>query len=158
MDISITGEYPCKLDSKGRIKVPADLKKNLPAGSQDRYMLTMGANPCLALYPSKVWEVVEWNLRKHNPFDPEFEGFVRQFKGGGRAVTLDTADRLLIPKNLLEYAGLQKEIMIIPVNINYEIWDADRLRQFRQEEEAKRADYRQKFQNIAWQWPGQETS
>ena len=118
-----TGEYDSTVDAKGRFLLPGLLRKQLPEG-ETRFVLGRGFEKCLSLYPLKIWEQMIEKIGRLNEFDPSVRKFRRQFLGGATEVELDTAGRLLIPGSLKEYAGLEKDIMIIAIIDKFEIWNA----------------------------------
>lgn len=119
------GEYEARLDAKGRFLFPAGFKKQL--SSEDvSFVLNRGFEKCLRLYTSESWDPVFENLSKLNDFDPKVRQFKRFFLNGATPVEFDTAGRLLVPKNLIEYAGLDKDIVLVSVIDKIEIWDKNK--------------------------------
>lgn len=122
---SLVGEYGCKLDAKGRFLFPSALRKQLDPGAQEAFMINRGFENCLSLYPMNEWEKVSGRLEKLNLFKPENRKFFRLFHNGAQAIALDNAGRVLIPKNLLGYAGIKKEAVLIAYADRIEIWDQE---------------------------------
>ncbi|MDR2222171.1 MAG: division/cell wall cluster transcriptional repressor MraZ [Flavobacteriaceae bacterium] len=120
---SIIGTYDCKVDAKGRALVPASLKKQLPAMDQGFVLKRAIFEPCLELWPMAEWNKMMEKIGKLNPFDKKNDLFIRRFMAGVKNIEIDDAGRLLIPKDLMEFAGITKEIVFSSkVNI-LEIWD-----------------------------------
>ena len=122
----LTGEYECKMDPKGRIKLPAGLIRQLGGSGSLAFVMNRGFEKCLMLYPKQIWEKKASEVNRLNIYIPKQRQFVRYFYRGATEISTDTADRLLIPKNLNEYAGLGKEIMLFAYHEQIEIWAKDR--------------------------------
>ncbi len=120
---SLVGEYGCKLDAKGRFLFPSGLRKQLDPSAQEGFMINRGFEKCLSLYPMNEWEKVSARLEKLNLFKPENRMFYRLFHNGAQMLSLDNAGRVLVPKSLLEYAGVKKEAVLIAYGDRIEIWD-----------------------------------
>ncbi len=121
--IGFLGEYEVTMDAKGRFLLPAGFKKQLPEEGASQFVINRGIEVCLSLYPIKSWEPIFANVSKLNDFDPKVRQFRRYFLNGATNVELDTAGRLLIPKALMEYAGLQKDVVLVSAVDKIEIWD-----------------------------------
>jgi len=122
------GEYEATVDAKGRFLLPAGIKKKLPEGTVT-LMLNRGIEKCLTLYTEQSWEVTEQQVTRLNDFDEENRIFRRRFLGGITEVELDGAGRMLLPSSLKEYAGLQKDILLVGLGDKIEIWDAVKYKQ-----------------------------
>ena len=82
--------------------------------------------PCLELYPMQEWNLMMEKINKLNKFKKKNNDFIRRFTAGVKIVEFDATGRILIPKNLCEFAGIKKQVvMTASVNI-IEIWDKDR--------------------------------
>lgn len=119
----LVGEFEVKLDAKGRFLFPSGLRKQLPMESQNDFMLNKGFEECLTLYPIFEWDKISEKLSKMNLFKPKNRMFYRLFHQGAKAVTLDSAGRVLIPTAHAERVGLNQEAMLIAYNDRIEIWD-----------------------------------
>ncbi len=131
------GEYESKLDAKGRFLFPAGFRKQLPevdASSKEegtgRFVLNRGFEKCLTLYPIHAWQPIFERITALNDFDPKVRAFRRYFLNGAVTLEMDTAGRLLIPKNLCEYAGLGRELVLASAVNKIEIWDKSQYQQF----------------------------
>lgn len=123
------GEFEATLDAKGRFLLPAGFKKQIPEEEAGRFVINRGFEKCLALYPVKNWEPLFEDIRKLNDFDPKVREFRRYFLNGATFVEPDSAGRLLIPPNLKEHAGLQKDIVLVAALNKIEIWDSNKYKQ-----------------------------
>jgi MraZ protein len=121
------GTYECKADSKGRIMLPMALKKQLSDGLKDGFILKRAVfNACLELYPLKQWESLMEKVNQLNRFNKKNNDFIRRFTAGVRLVEVDGNGRLLIPKDLVLHAGINKETVISSAVNILEIWDKTR--------------------------------
>lgn len=124
------GEFEATLDAKGRFLLPVGFKKQLPEEETTRFVINRGFEKCLALYPVKNWEPLFADISKLNDFDPKVREFRRYFLNGATFVEPDTAGRLLVPPNLKDHAGLQKDIVLVAAVNKIEIWDSNTYKKF----------------------------
>jgi MraZ protein len=124
------GEYESTLDAKGRFLLPSGFKKQLPEGEGQVFIVNRGFEKCLSLYPMSSWTPIFDKISGLNQFDPNVRQFTRIFLNGATQVELDSANRLLIPKNLMGYAGLEKDIVLVAALQKIEIWDKTKYEQF----------------------------
>ncbi|MFD2597580.1 division/cell wall cluster transcriptional repressor MraZ [Sphingobacterium corticis] len=118
----LTGEYICKLDAKGRMVVPALLKKQIPNIEQEGLIVNRGFEKNLVIYPRSEWSKMMKQLSKLNKFKAENRNFIRKFMSGATELTLDSANRVLLPKMLTEYAGINGELMLACQFDRIEVW------------------------------------
>ena len=128
--IGFLGEYEATLDVKGRFLLPVGFKKQLPEEGASQFVINRGFEKCLTLYPLQSWEPIFSEISKLNDFDPKVREFRRNFLNGATQIELDTASRLLLPKNLTEHAGLEKDIVLVSALNKIEIWDKSKYKQF----------------------------
>jgi MraZ protein len=124
------GEYEATLDAKGRFLLPAGLKKQMPEEDGNAFVINRGFEKCLTMYPLSSWEPIFSNISKLNDFDPKVREFRRWFLNGAIQMDLDSAGRLLVPKNLVEHAKLDKDIVLVSAVNKIEIWDKKTYQQF----------------------------
>lgn len=122
---NIIGTYECKIDAKGRLMVPAPLKKQLPS-LEDGFVLKRSVfDKCVELWPKSEWDVMMLKINGLNRFVKKNNDFIRKFMAGVKMVEIDDAGRLLITKDLIDFAGISKDLVLTSkVNI-IEIWDKD---------------------------------
>lgn len=119
----LLGEFDCKLDAKGRLMVPAALKKQLPESEKEGLIINRGFEKNLVIYPKNVWDAVVADLAKLNIYDQENRAFVRAFTRGATELSLDAAGRVLLPKSLVEYAGIGSDLVLACQLDRVEVWD-----------------------------------
>jgi len=128
--LNLIGTYQCKADVKGRVMVPADLKKQLSPVAGSGFVLKRAVfQPCLEMYPMDEWQALMKKMGGLNRFNRKNNDFIRRFTAGVRTVDMDAAGRLLIPKDLLSFAGIHKELVISSAINIVEIWDKEKYEQ-----------------------------
>ena len=121
---SLIGTYECKIDSKGRLMLPAAFKKQLSSVMQNGFVLKRAVfQSCIELYPIDKWEVLMQKVNKLNRFKKKNNDFIRRFTAGVKFVELDASGRLLVAKDLIAFAGMSKELVVTSVGDILEIWD-----------------------------------
>ncbi|GAA4244403.1 MULTISPECIES: division/cell wall cluster transcriptional repressor MraZ [Winogradskyella] len=127
---SFIGTYECKADAKGRLMIPAVLKKQLSSALQDGFVLKRAVfQPCLELYPMSEWNKMMEKINKLNRFKKKNNDFIRRFTAGVKMVEVDSAGRLLIPKDLIGFSGITKAVVLASAVNILEIWDKDKYEQ-----------------------------
>ncbi len=107
--------------------VPSALKKQLAPMLQDGFVLKRSVfQPCLELYPMQEWNVLMQKINGLNRFKKKNNDFIRRFTAGVKMVEVDSNGRLLIPKDLVGFAGIYKEIVLSSAVNIIEIWDKDK--------------------------------
>lgn len=128
--VSFIGEYESTIDTKGRFLLPSGFKKQLPGEENTSFVVNRGFEKCLTLYPIQSWKPIFKDISQLNDFDPKVREFRRYFLNGATQVELDSAGRLLLPKNLLDHASLDKDIVLVSAVTKIEIWDKIKYQQF----------------------------
>ncbi|MEZ4842575.1 MAG: division/cell wall cluster transcriptional repressor MraZ [Flavobacteriaceae bacterium] len=124
--VNLIGTYECKADAKGRLMMPAPLKKQLTSVLEEGFVLKRAVfQPCLELYPMSEWNLLMQKVNKLNRFVKKNNDFIRRFTAGVKIVELDTSGRLLIPKDLHSFAGIKNEIVLSSAVNIVEIWDKE---------------------------------
>lgn len=120
-----TSEYESKLDSKGRLVLPARIKSQLPAGDggEGELVIRRGFEQCLIVYPMVEFKKVFSKISGLNEFNEEYRKLQRNFLSGVVTVELDNNGRFLIPKNMLGYAQIDKEAILVGMGNKVEIWN-----------------------------------
>ncbi len=118
----LLGEYDCKIDAKGRMRLPSALLNQFEEEKSKTFVLNRGFENCLVLYPMEVWEAKSAEVNQLNTYIEKNRKFKRYFYRGAQEVTIDSADRLLIKKSLLEHAGIDKDVVLSAMDDIVEIW------------------------------------
>jgi MraZ protein len=121
--INITGTYECKADAKGRVMFPAALKKQLQKVICEGFVIKRSVfNQCLEIHPMNEWNEVVKQVNKLNRFVKKNNDFIRSYMAGLKVVEVDGSGRFLVPKDLLVFSGLEKEIVLSSSVNMIEIW------------------------------------
>jgi MraZ protein len=129
MKTNFFGEYECKLDEKGRLRLPSAILNQLGENNSREFVANRGFERCLYLFPKDIWTVKLNEVQGLNEYLPEVRQFKRYFYRGATEFTPDKADRILLPKILLDYAGIDKTLVITAVGEYLEIWNAEAYRE-----------------------------
>jgi MraZ protein len=122
----LNGTYECKIDAKGRVLLPVALKKQLAAVLSNGFIVKRSVfQPCLEMYPIAEWNEMLQKMSKLNRFNKKNDDFIRKFTAGLKSVEVDDLGRLLLPKDLLSYSKISKEIVLNAALKTIEIWDKD---------------------------------
>jgi MraZ protein len=116
------GEFECKVDPKGRIMLPAGLKKQLSPAAEGRFVINRGFEKCLVLYPLNEWQTISAEVNKLNLYNKKNRDFARYFFRGASELMLDSTNRLLLPKALTEYAAIDKDLILFAYSNRIEVW------------------------------------
>jgi len=119
----LTGEYECKLDSKGRMMIPAGLKKKLPDVENEGLVINRGFKKYLVIYTKKEWDKKLDELDKLNQYENKNIEFIRYFTRGATELMPDATGRVNLPKGLLDYAGIDSEVVLTCQINKIEVWD-----------------------------------
>ncbi|HSL90421.1 MAG TPA: division/cell wall cluster transcriptional repressor MraZ [Ignavibacteriaceae bacterium] len=117
------GQFTYSIDAKGRISIPAKLRKQISPEANDSFVMTRGVSSCIDIYPLNEWNQIEEKLLKLNQFQPDDVRFVRMFTQYAIEDTMDSQSRILIPQNLIDYAKIEKEVLILGVLKKIEVWN-----------------------------------
>lgn len=116
--------YECKIDDKGRLKLPSLLVKHLGESEEKQIIIKRAVfQKCIEVYPLKPWEKLVAKINNLNRFIKKNADFIRLFTAGVKSIEVDRSERILIPKDLKSFAGLEKEIVISGAGDFFEIWD-----------------------------------
>ncbi|MBK7093731.1 MAG: division/cell wall cluster transcriptional repressor MraZ [Saprospiraceae bacterium] len=122
---NLKGEYRIKIDEKGRIKLPKDLIRQLNHDVALPLVINRGYEKHLMLYPKDVWERKTKEINRLNINKSKERQAIRYFYRGASELELDNIERVLIPSALLEYASVEKDVVLFAYNEQIELWDAN---------------------------------
>jgi len=123
------GATSLNLDAKGRLAVPSRHREELLAQCSGRLVLTAHPHRCLLLYPQPAWEPIQAKLMGLSSFDRQSSAFQRLLVGHAEDIELDSSGRLLVSPVLREYAGLEKQAMLVGQGSHFELWNIESWRQ-----------------------------
>ena len=120
------------VDEKGRISLPAKLRKYVNPECNDTFVVTRGFEKCLFVYPIDEWNKLELNLRNLSSYNPEHRTFIRAWLEMASESQLDGQARLSLPQELRDYAGISDQVRIIGTLDKIELWDPKNYLEFKQ--------------------------
>lgn len=115
------GQFQHSLDQKGRLIIPSKFREDLGQS----FVLTKGLDGCLFVYPRDEWAVLEQKLKTLPFTQKDARAFIRFFFAGAVEAEMDKQGRILIPPQLREHAGIERDVVIIGVSNRVEIWSQE---------------------------------
>ena len=132
--ISLTGEYECKMDDRGRVKLPQKLIEMLGNKRSFNFIVNRGFEKNLIIYPKEVWDEKTKEINQLNIYDKKQREVIRYFYRGATELSNDSADRILMPKHLCSYAGIKKEVVLFAYLNFIEVWSKEAYEEMIQRE------------------------
>ncbi|MBE5819793.1 MAG: division/cell wall cluster transcriptional repressor MraZ [Clostridia bacterium] len=140
----LIGEYAHSIDTKGRLIMPAKLKEDIG----EKFVITKGLDGCLFVYSQKEWKNFEEKLRAFPLTNKDARALMRFFLAGAMECEIDKQGRFLITSNLREFAGLEKEVIIVGVLNKIEIWSKDKWTAYTEKENLEADEIAEKMSNL----------
>jgi MraZ protein len=119
------GEYECKVDAKGRLRLPTPLIRQMDGQGVYTFVISRGFDKCLMLYEKPVWDKMVEDMEKLSVYNRKERQFMRSFFGGASIIQLDSADRVLLSKRQMDFAGIAKDVILTPLKDRIEIWSPE---------------------------------
>ena len=120
--INLSGVFECRIDEKGRIIFPSKLKKQISPVTEGKFTIIYGLDECLMMFPQDEWENLNAEINKKNFFIKKNRVFVKFFRRGQTETTLDSQNRILLPREHFGYAGIEKDVILFAYSNRIEIW------------------------------------
>ncbi|MBI2805717.1 MAG: division/cell wall cluster transcriptional repressor MraZ [Planctomycetes bacterium] len=124
----LTGTHPRTLDEKKRLTLPKRVREQV--GDETQMFVAPGADQCLWVYTKDEMERLSTKLDQTSATDAEARVFRRLFFAQMEEVDLDRTGRILIPERLVQFAGLEHEVVLLGVRDHLEVWNAERWQTF----------------------------
>ena len=138
------GEFHHNIDDKARLVLPSKFREELG----DSFIVTRGLEGCLFVYSQTEWKIFEDKLRTFPLTNKDARALIRFFLAGAMECEIDKQGRFLIPSNLREFAGLEKEVVVIGVLDKIEIWSKDKWLKYSEEENNSADEIAEKMSNL----------
>ena len=136
------GEETYSMDSKGRVNVPAKMRKCITPEADGTFVLTRGFEKCIFAYPLDEWRIYEDNLVSKNQFDEKTRYFLRKFLSWTEEVKIDGQNRITLPKKLSDFAGIDGKVKIVGQLDHIEFWNPGKFEEYD-------SKYDESFEDIA---------
>lgn len=130
----LTGEYKCKLDDKGRLRLPTSLIRQIGYTGILEFAINRGFEKHLMIYPKDVWDGKTKMINNLNLYNRRERQALRYFYRGASIVGMDSADRILVPQSLVEYASLGKEVILFAYHEQIELWSEEEYQKMLEQE------------------------
>ena len=127
------GATKVTLDAKGRVAIPARYRDRIKARCEGQLVCTVDKDHCLLLYPLPEWEEIERKLMRLSSFQPKVRRLQRLMVGYASEMDMDGHGRVLVPRELREFAGLDRQAILIGQGNKFELWDETRWGEKRDE-------------------------
>lgn len=119
------GKFEHNIDEKGRVAIPAKFRERVLNSGSHSLIVTI-FDSCLAVYTAEEWKKLETKMAQLEQLDPNVRAFLRYFIAGAMECPLDKSGRILLPSNLREFAGIEKDCVIVGQLTKFEIWNKQR--------------------------------
>ena len=130
---TLLGEFPVTVDEKGRLMLPVALLKQLAPAARKKLVINRGFEKHLTLYPINIWKKVSEELNMLNLYVRRNREFVRRFHNGATELPVDGTNRILIPKPLMEYGNISKDVVLFAYADRIELWSEKEYLKFMKE-------------------------
>lgn len=124
------GQETFSIDSKGRVNIPAKMRKSISPEANDTFAITRGVDKCIAAYPLDEWRKYEEKFEQLNQYDEKNRYFLRVLLMWSEEAKLDAQQRICIPKNLLDFAGVDSKVTIVGMIDHIEIWNPEEFEKY----------------------------
>ena len=126
-----SGPTKVTLDAKGRLAIPTRYREEIAQRCDGQLYSTIDRDKCLLIYPRPAWEEVQRKLNRLPSFDSRNRWLQRMMVGYASPIDMDAQGRVLLPRELREFAGLERHAMLIGQGNRFELWDEERFTQER---------------------------
>jgi MraZ protein len=123
----LLGEFEVPVDSKGRIFVPAEIRRKLPPEASESMVIIHGFDHCLLAYPLDVWDETAEKMRALRQTDPEARMVIRTMLSQATEARIDRQGRAAIPRRLLDRVGIKDQLVVIGALDKLELWEPAQL-------------------------------
>jgi MraZ protein len=120
---SFKGRFTYSVDNKGRLALPAKLRKSVSTTANGSFIILRGFERCLYIYPQDEWNKLEESIRGLTFSDAQNRFFSRTLLGWATDCQLDSQQRIMLSQEHMEYAGIRNEVLILGVLERIELWD-----------------------------------
>jgi len=123
---NFNAEYERAVDAKGRFNLPFRFRRAMPAGEEERYMVTRGPDGALVLMPFAEWQA-NFNRLRQGPPTRERREYLRRMSRASREVTPDSQGRIAIPARFLDVGGIGRKVVVVGMGGYMELWAPESL-------------------------------
>jgi MraZ protein len=124
------GQETYSIDNKGRVNIPAKMRKSISPEANDTFLVIRGQDQCIAAYPMNEWKKYEARFVDLNQYELKNRYFLRKLLMWSEEVSLDSQQRIMLPKKLIEFAGIEGKVSIVGLVDHIEFWNPDKLDEY----------------------------
>jgi MraZ protein len=132
--MAFRGQAEYSIDSKGRVAIPARMRSAMSPAAQGRIIITRGFERCVSIYPLDRWMKIEEEMNALSPFNGEARAYIRSVTRWTFEEELDGQGRVMLPKPLIEFAGLTDKALLIGALDRIEVWNPEVFEQYLNEQ------------------------
>ena len=132
---SFKGSFNYTVDNKGRINIPAKMRKNLAPEANNAFVVTRGFEPCIFMYPNDEWVKREAEIGSLQQTEPKDRYFTRMLLQYATDTELDGQHRIILPKELMEYAKINGEVFILGAYDRIEVWNPAEFKKYLEDQQ-----------------------
>ncbi|MCY3738573.1 MAG: division/cell wall cluster transcriptional repressor MraZ [Gemmatimonadaceae bacterium] len=125
MSAQFLGEYEVPVDDKGRIFLPAELRRNLEPEADDTFVVIRGLDGCLTGHPRNLWAQIAEKMLQLPWKEQRVRLYTRALLSQATEVRLDRQGRASLPKKLLDRAGIGERLVVIGALEHLEFWEPE---------------------------------
>ncbi|MFN8361864.1 MAG: division/cell wall cluster transcriptional repressor MraZ [Candidatus Kapaibacterium sp.] len=119
------GQEVFSIDNKGRVNIPAKMRKALSPEANDTFIITRGADKCVVAYPLNEWKKYEEQYAKLDQFDEKNRFFLRVILAWSEETEIDAQQRISLSKKYLDFAGIEGKVTIVGMIDHIEFWNPE---------------------------------
>lgn len=142
------GQETYSIDAKGRVSVPAKMRRSIAPDANNTFTITRGQDKCVVAYPMDEWKKYEDRFQELNQYDAKNRYFLRMILSWSEEVSIDGQQRISIPKKLSEFANIDKKVTIVGVGDHLELWNPEEYEKYLGGYEESYEDIAAKVMNI----------
>ncbi len=124
------GQEIYSIDNKGRVNIPAKMRKSISPEANDTFIVTRGLDKCVVAYPLDEWKKYEEKFVELNQYDPKNRFFLTKILQWAEDVSLDGQQRVSISKKLLDFAGIENKVVIVGMVDHIEFWNPEKFEEY----------------------------
>lgn len=124
------GQETYSIDNKGRVNIPAKMRKSITPEAGDVFVVTRGVDKCIVAYPMDEWRKYEERFSQLNHYNDKDRFFLRMILAWSEEVALDAQQRVSLPKRHMEFAGIDGKVTIVGMIDHVEFWNPEEFENY----------------------------
>ncbi|PKL85764.1 MAG: division/cell wall cluster transcriptional repressor MraZ [Ignavibacteriae bacterium HGW-Ignavibacteriae-1] len=124
------GQELHSIDNKGRVNIPAKMRRSISPDANDTFTVTRGQDDCIVAYPLDEWKNYEEKFEELNQYDSKNRFFLRKILMWSEEVLLDAQQRIMLPKKLTDFAEIEGKVLIVGMVDHIEFWNPEKFEEY----------------------------